>query len=169
MWYGRRHTGDLSDDYAYSVQQTADGGYIVAGQSHSFSAGDSDILLLKLDNAGNISWQKIYGGTSEDYPLYIQQTSDSGYIVAGSTNSFGTGNYDIWLLKINSSGDVTWQKTYGGSLNDWPYAIQQTADDGYIVAGSTYSSGAGSADIWLLKLNSGGDRDVAKNLWRFIT
>jgi hypothetical protein len=149
--------GGSSADYAYSVQQTADGGYIVAGQSHSFSAGDSDILVLKLDNTGNITWQKIYGGSSEDYPLYIQQTTDSGYIIAGSTNSFGAGNYDVWLLKLDGSGNVTWQKTYGESLNEWPYAIQQTADDGYIVAGSTNSFGAGAHDVWLLKLDSSGN------------
>ena len=149
--------GGSSADYPYSIQQTGDGGYIVAGQSQSFSAGDSDILLIKLDNAGNISWQKTYGGSSEDYPIFVQQTTDEGYIVAGSTNSFGAGNYDIWLLKLNSTGDVTWQKTYGGSsYDDWPYWIQQTADGGYIVAGSTYSSDA-VREAWLLKLDPAGD------------
>jgi uncharacterized delta-60 repeat protein len=146
--------GGSSNDHPFSIQPTADGGYIVAGQSNSFGAGDNDILLLKLDSVGNVEWQKTYGGTADDTPNFVQQTSDGGYIVIGSTNSFGAGSYDVWLLKLNSSGDVTWQKTYGGTGAEFGIYVRQTGDDGFIAAG--YFNG-GSYDVWLLKLNSSGD------------
>ena len=143
-------------DYAFSIQQTSDGGYIIAGFTYSFGAGYSDFWVLKLDSSGNITWQKTYGGTSYDYAESIQQTSDGGYIVAGRTYSFGAGYVDIWVLKLDSSGNVSWQKTYGGSGYDEAYSIKQTSDGGYVVAGYTDSFGAGSDDIWVLKLDSSG-------------
>ena len=84
-----------------------------------------------------MDWQKTYGGTGDDYANSIQQTSDGGYIVAGSTNSFGAGNYDSWILKLGTDGTVDWQKTYGGTGDDYANSIQQTSDGGYIVAGTT--------------------------------
>ena len=149
--------GGAYNDYAYSIQQTSDGGYIVAGYTSSFGAGSDDIWVLKLDSAGNVTWQKTYGGSSHDYANSIQQTNDGGYIIAGYTSSFGAGGADIWILKLDSSGNVTWQKTYGGSSYDFAYSIQQTGDGGYIVAGYTNSSGVGGDDIWILKLDLSGN------------
>jgi uncharacterized delta-60 repeat protein len=143
-------------DEAYSIQQTTDGGYIVAGRTHSFGAGYADIWVLKLDPNGDVQWQKTYGGPDWDTAYSIQQTSDGGYIVAGMTESFGAGYADIWVLKLDSNGDVQWQKTYGGPGNDGAYSIRQTADGGYIVSGE-YSFGAGYVDIWVLKLDSNGN------------
>jgi uncharacterized delta-60 repeat protein len=148
--------GGTGDDEAYSVQQTSDGGYIVAGWTTSFGAGASDAWILKLNSTGDVTWQKTYGGTGNDYAYSIQQTSDGGYIVAGATNSFGAGEWDFWVLKLNSTGGVTWQKTYGGTNSDLAESVQQTSDGGYIVAGMTRSFGGGSYDIWVLKLNSTG-------------
>jgi uncharacterized delta-60 repeat protein len=142
-------------DYAYSVQQTSDGGYIVAGQTLSFGAGYSNFWVLKLNSNGAVVWQKTYGGPGERRACSIRQTSDGGYIVAGPTESFGAGDYDFWVLKLNGDGSVAWQKTYGGPSGDYAYSIQQTIDGGYIVAGPTSSFGA-SADLWVLKLNSDG-------------
>ena len=139
------------------IQQTIDGGYIVAGYTHSFGAGTGDFWVLKLDSNGNISWQKTYGGSDRDEAYSIQQTSDGGYIVGGYTESFGAGGKDAWVLKLDSSGDVSWQKTYGGSNDDEAYSIQQTSDDGYIIGGYTESFGAGGEDAWVLKLDSNGD------------
>lgn len=83
-------------------------------------------------NGHAIEWAKTYGGASSDTAQSIQQTSDGGYIVAGWTSSFGAGNDDAWVLKLDPSGDVVWQKTYGGANNDYAYSIQQTSDGGYI-------------------------------------
>jgi uncharacterized delta-60 repeat protein len=149
--------GGAGHDYASSIQQTSDSGYIVTGITLSFGAGAYyDFWVLKLTSTGTVSWQKRYGGTSDDYANSIQQTSDGGYIVAGYTQSFGADSYDFWVLKLNSDGTVAWQKTYGGANYDDAYSIQQTSDDGYIVAGRTSSFGAGSYDFWVLKLNSDG-------------
>jgi len=149
--------GGSSDDYAYSIQQTSDGGYIVAGYTNSFGAGGTDAWVLKLDANGNVQWQKTYGGSSDDYAYSIQQTSDGGYIVAGYTESFGAGYADVWVLKLDANGNVQWQKTYGGSGWDEAYSIQRTLDGGYIVAGWTDSFGAGGTDAWVLKLDANGN------------
>jgi hypothetical protein len=98
--------GGTNYDYAYSVQQTSDGGYIVAGSTDSFGADSVDILLIKTNANGNIQWAKTYGGTRNDYAYSVQQTSDGGYIVAGYTNSFGAGGYDIFLIKTDANGDI---------------------------------------------------------------
>jgi hypothetical protein len=149
--------GGGGDDYAHSIQQTTDGGYIVSGRTGSFGAGHGDIWVLKLNASGDVVWQKTYGGGGWDEARSIQQTTDGGYIVSGTTWSFGAGGYDFWVLKLNASGDVVWQKTYGGGGWDEARSIQQTTDGGYIVAGWTGSFGAGSADFWVLKLDSSGD------------
>ncbi len=154
--------GGTSDDRAYSVQQTSDGGYIVAGYTLSFGAGGYDIFLIKTDANGNVQWAKTYGGTDWDGAYSVQQTSDRGYIVAGFTHSFGAGGSDIFLIKTDASGNVIWAKTYGGTNYDWAYSVQQTSDGGYIVAGYTYSFGAGSADLFLIKTDANGNVIWAK-------
>ena len=148
--------GGGGNDYGRSIQQTEDGGYIVAGDTNSFGVGNSDAWILKLNSSGGVEWQKTYGGDNYDYGKSIQQTEDGGYIVAGDTSSFGAGNSDAWILKLNSTGEVEWQKTYGGGGNDSGLSIQQTKDGGYVVAGITYSFGASNSDAWILKLNSSG-------------
>lgn len=164
--------GDSDMESALSIQQTSDGGYIVAGNTTSFptgtppygpgSPGSSDYWVLKLDSSGNVEWQRHYGGNGGDEQNYIQQTSDGGYIVAGTTYSFGVGIRDYWILKLDSSGNVEWQKTYGGGAYEGPRSIQQTSDSGFIVAGGTASFGAGGLDSWVLKLDSTGNIEWQK-------
>jgi hypothetical protein len=144
-------------DYARSVQQTSDGGYIVAGVTGSFGAGWDDIFLIKTDANGNISWAKTYGGTYDDHAYSVQQTSDGGYIVAGYTKSFGAGNVDFFLIKTDANGNIIWAKTYGGTYDDHAYSVQQTSDGGYIVAGETNSFGAAWYDIFLIKTDANGN------------
>ena len=151
--------GESQADQAYSIKQTNDGGYIVAGSILSFGAGQPDFWVLKLSSEGDIGWQKTYGGSEVETAYSIQQTIDGGYVVAGETRSFGTGNGDIWILKLTSDGNIEWQKTYGGSQDEKASSIQQTYDGGYIVAGFTDSYGAGEQDIFILKLFSNGDID----------
>lgn len=152
-----RTYGGPSFDQASDVQQTADGGYILTGSTSSFGAGSSDAWCLKLDAAGNVAWQRTYGGASEDYAGAVQQTADGGFILAGSADLFGGGEFDAWCLKLNPEGNVAWQRTYGGSAGDIAYGVQQTADGGYILTGSTESFGAGSGDAWCMKLDAHGD------------
>jgi len=148
---------------ASSVQQTTDGGYIVAGETLSFGAGSGDIWVLKLASDGSVEWQKAYGGSLREKASSIQQTSDGGYLVAGETLSFGAGNTDAWVLKLASDGSVEWQKTYGGIRTEEVSSIQKTTDGGYIAAGSTTTYGAGKHDFLIFKLSSNGDIDPACN------
>ena len=154
--------GGTDYDWVSSVQQTSDGGYIVAGSTNSFGAGGDDIFLIKTDANGNIIWAKTYRGTYSDYAYSVQQTSDGGYIVAGSTNSFGAGGYDVFLIKTDANGNIIWAKAYGGTSGDQAYSVQQTSDGGYILAGFTYSFGAGSSDIFLIKTDANGNIQWAK-------
>jgi uncharacterized delta-60 repeat protein len=154
--------GGTNHERPYSVQQTSEGGYIVAGYTYSFGAGDYDIFLIKTDANGNLRWAKTYRGTDYDGASHVQQTSDGGYIVAGYTYSFGAGDYDIFLIKTDANGNIQWAKTYGGTYDDWAFSVQQTFDGGYIVAGYTYSFGAGSWDIFLIKTDADGNIQWAK-------
>jgi hypothetical protein len=149
--------GGSVTDVAYSIIQSSDGGYAVAGYTESFGAGGRDIYVVKLDSSGNIIWTKTIGGSSDDEAFSIIQSSDGGYIVAGRTSSFGAGSGDIYVVKLDSSGNVVWAKTIGGSSNDWAISITQSSDGGYVVAGSTWSFGAGSGDIYVVKLDSSGN------------
>jgi hypothetical protein len=156
-----RTYGGSSNDGANSVQQTADGGYIMAGGTSSFGAGRGDFYLVKTDSLGDTLWTRTYGGSDDDGASSVQQTADGGYIVAGSTSSFGVGG-DFYLVKTNSSGYTLWTRTYGGSAGDRANSVQQTADGGYIVAGSTSSFGA-AGDFYLVKTDSSGDTLWTRN------
>jgi hypothetical protein len=149
--------GGSGDDFAHSITQSSDGGYVVAGETRSFGAGDWDIYVVKLDSSGNVIWTKTIGGSSSDFATSIIQSSDGGYIVAVNTWSFGAGNYDIYVVKLDSSGNVIWTKTIGGSNWDEAQSIIQSSDGGYVVAGKTWSFGAGSADFYVVKLDSAGN------------
>lgn len=148
--------GGAKNDSASSIQQTGDGGYIVAGETDSFGAGGVDVHVLKLNFDGTVEWQKSYGGRNYDSANSIQQTDDGGYIVAAETMSFGAGEEDIWVLKLRSDGSVEWQKTYGGGYDDSASSIQQTDDKGYIVAGDTWVFSRKGTCLWVLKLRPDG-------------
>src|ERR1035437_159631 len=127
--------GGLNEDYGLSVKQTFDKGYIIAGASSSYGAGNSDVYLMKLDSNGNFKWRNTFGGANVNWGYYVQQTTDSGYVIAGFTNSVGHGGYDMYLIRTNSIGDTLWTKTYGGTDWDFAYSVSQTSDGGFIVAG----------------------------------
>jgi hypothetical protein len=150
------------DDKPSSILQTSDGGYIIAGITDSYGAGGTDILVIKLSPDGSVEWQKTYGGDLSESANCIFQTNDSGYIIAGSTNSFGAGQGDLLVLKLSYSGEIDWNRAYGGSGTDAASSIQQTFDGGYVVVGRTNSFGAGGLDVWILKMNSEGNIDWQK-------
>ena len=147
----KRTYGGMFDDGGYSVQQTSDGGYIIAGATYSFGAGMNDVYLIKTNASGDSLWARTYGGTLTDWGYSVQQTSDGGYIIAGGTCSFGDTLGDVYLIKTNASGNPLWTRTYGGANQDWGYSVRQTSDGGYIIAGYT------SGDVYLIKTNSSGD------------
>ncbi|AGB50740.1 PDK repeat-containing protein (plasmid) [Methanomethylovorans hollandica DSM 15978] len=150
--------GGILDDSANSVQKTSDGGYIIAGTTSSYGAGGFDAWLIKVDSSGNQIWNKTFGGTLDDKANSVQKTSDEGYIIAGTTSSYGAGGSDAWLIKVDSSGNQSWNKTFGGTLDDSANSVQKTADGGYIIAAtnSSYDSIMGAA--WLIKVDSNGNQ-----------
>jgi len=160
-WF--KHYGGSSNDDAFSIEQTSEGGYIVAGKTNSYSYGAQDFGIYKLDSSGNKTWFKHYGGSDEDQAYSIQQTSDGGYIVAGYTDSFTYGNSDFAIYKLDSSGNKTWFKHYGGTSLEKARSIQQTSDGGYIIAGYSNSYTYGSFDFAIYKLDSSGNKTWFKH------
>jgi hypothetical protein len=152
-----RTYGGTNADEGHSVQQTSDGGYMIAGSTSSFGAGSYDVYLIKTNAQGDTLWTRAYGGTNDDGGWSAQQTSDGGYIIAGYTWSFGAGGVDVYLIKTDASGDTLWTRTYGGTSLDGCSSVQQTSDSGYIIAGLTMSFGAGSFDVYLIKTTASGD------------
>jgi hypothetical protein len=151
-----RTFGGSDSDVGESVQQTSDGGYIITGYSKSFGPGEYAVYLLKTDASGNETWSKTFGGTGWDFGCTVQQTGDGGYIIAGTTGSFGAGEYDVYLIKTTDSGHETWSTTFGGIDYDYGYSVQQTDDGGYNIAGYTESFGSGDYDVYLVKATSSG-------------
>jgi hypothetical protein len=142
-------------DGGYSVVQTDDSGYVVCGTTHSFGSGTYDVYLLKVDSLGNLLWDSTFGGGNIDYGRSVQQTLDGGFIIAGATASFGLGWYDVYLIKTDRRGAVTWESTFGDSEYDWGNCVRQTTDKGYIIAGYSSSFGPSSKyDIYLVKTDS---------------
>jgi hypothetical protein len=149
--------GGTYNDFGSSVQQTADGGYIVAGQTYSATSQYIDLWLLKTDANGDTLWTKLYGGASSDGARSVKQIYDNGYIIAGYTSSYGAGQLDAWLLRTDASGDTLWTRTFGGGSNDFAYSVYQTVDSGFVLCGYTYSFGAGDQDFYMVKTNADGD------------
>jgi len=155
MW--QHNYGGTNDDRAYSMVQTSDGGFALAGFTMSFGAGLQDFYLVKTDGSGNLEWNQTYGGAGSDNARSLVQTSDGGYALAGDTNSFGAGNYDFWLIKTDANGNMMWNQTYGGTDYDGAQSVVQTSDGGYALAGRTDSFGAGRFDFWLVKTDANGN------------
>jgi len=153
-----RTFGGAGNESAASVQQTSDGGYIIAGTTFTYGAGGSDAWLLKTDYKGIRLWDRTFGGAGNESAASVEQTSDGGYIIAGTTSSYGAGGTDAWLLKTDSNGTRLWDKTFGGAGNESAASVQQTSDGGYTIAGTTFTYGAGGSDAWLLKTDANGTR-----------
>jgi hypothetical protein len=166
--------GGSNIDIAHAVQQTLDGGYIIAGQTLSndgditnLHGNSSDYWIVKLSSSGSLEWQKTYGGSMTDQAYSIQQTLDSGYIVAGRAYSIDGdvnglhGTIDCWIVKLNSTGSILWNKCLGGASAEEAYSIKQSSDGGYIIAGKTRSTDGdvtgnhgGLSDFWIIKLSN---------------
>lgn len=174
----QRVYGGYYGEYAHSIVPTKDGGYIVSGLTEGNDQGDimgyhgpygGDFWVIKLNHEGKMEWQKCLGGTGSEVASFVQQTSDGGYIVAGSSSSVDcmvTGNHgglDFWLVKLTSTGEMEWQKSLGGSKHEYLWALTVTADGGYILAGDTESNDGdvsgnhGERDFWIVKVDNRGN------------
>jgi len=151
--------GGTEKDGALSLVQTSDGGYAMVGYTCSFGAGEDDFWLIKTDEAGNMEWNRTYGGTGSDIAISLIETSDGGYALVGYTESFGAGSDDFWFVKTDSSGNMQWNRTYGGTKGDYAFSLVETADGGYTIAGYTRSYGAGRDDFWLIHVDSSGNAE----------
>lgn len=147
-----RTYGGTQGEEAFCIQETSDNGLIIAGYTDSYGAGGQDFYVVRTDSTGNVLWEKTYGGTGHDYVKSVKQTPDSGFIIVGSTSSYGAGFTDCYVVRTNASGDTLWTSTYGGDDDERAHSVDLTSDGGYIVGAHTSTFGPGSYDAWLLRL-----------------
>ena len=159
-----RAHGGTTGDYFYGIENAAGGGFLAVGLTFSFGAGSGDAWLLGIGPDGDTLWTRTYGDASHDYVTSLHRTADGGYVIAGVTSSFGAGEYDGWLLKVNASGETLWTRTYGGSGTDRTYSVDVTADGGYILTGFCDLNGPLGGDLWLARTDSLGDTIWSKTL-----
>ena len=149
---------DGGQDYGECVQQTVDGGYIIAGYTEGSNGSYivEEVLLIKTDGSGNEEWRKTFGGgTSYDTAKCVRQTTDGGYIIVGAIDPLEVLS-DIWLIKTDPSGNKQWDRTFDGPGWDWGSSVQQTKDGGFVIVGTTLPSAFSPGDVWLIKTDSDG-------------
>ncbi len=154
--WARTYGAYYGDEIGNCVQITTDGNYIVAGYTTSYGAGGEDMYLLKVDQSGNVIWEKTFGSGDDDRAYGIALTQDGGYIIVGGTYSFGSGDQDVYLVKTDGSGNQIWGKTYGGTADDMGYSVVASTDGGYVISGISLSFG-NSQQFYLIKTNATGD------------
>ncbi|HQO09809.1 MAG TPA: hypothetical protein PLK90_08180 [Clostridiales bacterium] len=145
--------GGTSSDWGMSIIKNENKGYFIAGHTSSYGAGSYDYLLVKTDLLGNVEWKKTYGGPDMDWnyrECTFQQTNDKGFIFVGSSESYSSGSFDIWVIKTDSLGLFQWDNKFGGETREDGWSVVQTNDDGYIITG-------GQGGAWLIKLDSQGN------------
>lgn len=152
-----RTYGGIGDDEARDIKLTNDGGFIITGSTSYSVSSQTDICLIRTNSDGDTLWTRSFGGPQTEYAYSVENTTDKGFVVVGSTGSFGAGGEDVYLTKLDSSGNLLWSKTYGGTFYDNAYSIQQTSDSGFIMTGYTSSFGAGSMDVYLIKTDKNGN------------
>ncbi len=163
----RTYGGDY-EDWFRAVVSCSGGGYLLVGGTNSFGYGGYDIYVVKINDSGDTIWTRTYGGLGDDLSFAVIETFDSGYVIAGVTDSYGAGSEDFYIIKINSDGDTIWTRCYDGSDKDLAASIVQTADSGFAVVGYTFSFGAMNKDIFLVKTDSEGGIKWAKKYGDFI-
>ncbi len=140
-----------------SIIQTTDGGFTLAGAFQMVGNVNFDMYIVKLNNTGTFQWSRSVGGINDDMANSVIQTADGGFVLAGYSNSFGAGNYDMYIVKLNNSGVLQWSKTVGGSSDEQVQSVIKTTDGGFIAAGFTASFGAGGKDMFIVKFDASGN------------
>jgi hypothetical protein len=149
--------GGIKNEGCSQIRATNDGGYIMIGYTTSFGVGDNNMYAIKIDSLCKPQWSITIGGNRTQVGYGLTPTSDKGYAFVGFTDSYGNGGYDAYLVKVDSNGNVQWQKTYGGSDWDFAYSVKQTSDGGYVLCGQTYSYGSGNGDVYVVRTDKNGD------------
>jgi hypothetical protein len=152
-----RTYGGAGPDQGYSVRQTSDGGFIIAGQCKAYYYADADVYLIRTDADGDTLWTRTFGGSGDEIGKSVWQTSDGGFVVGGHTNSYGAGASDAYLIRVDEDGDTLWTRTYGGAGKDDCDAVQETFDGNLVALGSTESWGPGWNAVYLIKTDASGD------------
>lgn len=152
-----RTIGTAGHENNFAFYRTYDNGYILTGATNGSGSGGYDIYFIKLDEAMNIEWAKTYGGLMNDYAEFVQQTPDSGFIISGSTLSFGAGTSDCYIIRTDAQGNILWSKTYGGAVDDKTIKGIVLNDGNFLIPATSFSFGAGNWDMMILKLNPSGD------------
>ncbi|MFX0198965.1 MAG: hypothetical protein ACFFCW_22820 [Candidatus Hodarchaeota archaeon] len=153
--WNRTFGGGL-DDAGYSVVEVSTGGFACAGYTMSSGAGEQDVWLVRTRDDGSPQWAQTYGGVFGDWGRSVQEVEDGGFIVVGETYSYGVGNGDYYLLRIDTEGSLLWNRTYGGLLTDSGRAVIELSDGGFAITGYTVSFGAGGYDIWVVRTDADG-------------
>jgi hypothetical protein len=154
MWY-ETYGGPLNED-AQWAQLTSDGGIIITGSTESLGAGSDDVFLVKTDPQGEMLWSNTFGGVESDLSLSVEESSSGGYIIAGQTESYGNGNDDVYLIRVDGDGNLLWEKTFGLVQADAASSIVETSDGGFAFAG-VLTTDEGGFDSWVVKTDSQGD------------
>jgi hypothetical protein len=151
--------GDLSDEIGRFVEQTIDGGYIVAGRRDADRKRSFEALILKTNGNGDLLWDRTFGGHNNDEAYCVKQTADGGFIISGSTQTYGSGRNDVWLIKTDSKGNEEWNMTYGGEEHDYGYSVLQCTDGGFIVVGKTesFTQRYDDEDLYIIKTDDVGN------------
>ncbi|NIN72973.1 MAG: hypothetical protein GTO46_13810 [Gemmatimonadetes bacterium] len=152
-----RTFGGPGKDWGWDVRATRDGGYMIVGFTNSFGAGGDDVYLIRTDAEGDALWSRTYGGPDDELAWAFHETSDDGYVIAAQTESFGAGERDLYLLRIDASGDTAWTRTLGGPGIDRVFAAEPTSDGGSVFAGITSNGPAGPLDATLVRIDSVGE------------
>ncbi len=160
LW--ERTFGEAKSEYGWALAGTPDGGFVLAGQTDSIGEGDKDGYLVKVDANGDELWSQTYGGPEEDRLYSVDRCVDGGFVLTGTTKSFGADNRNAYLIKTNSSGALEWMQVFGENLDDVGHSVRQTMDKGYIVTGYTKSFGAANYDIWMIKADDTGQLEWQK-------
>jgi hypothetical protein len=153
--------GGSDQDNGWFVQE-ASGGYVVAGFTSSFGAGDFDCYLLETDSDGGLEWSRTYGGVAKDRCWGMISAGDGGYVLVGETTSKGAGEEDCLLIKVSSQGEELWSRAFGGERSDRCFSVARAEDGGFVLAGQTYSEGAGDRDAYILKTSASGELEWSK-------
>lgn len=146
-----KNFGGAGSDFAFSVDETYDHGFIIAGSTDGWGTGDYDVYLLRTDSAGDYVWDKTFSAQENQAALFVRETAEHGFILAGYTHLLGHLDLDMYLIKTDSDGNMVWDGTYGGNNDDLAQAVSETTDGGFVAAGYTYSFGAGGADAYVVK------------------
>ncbi len=129
----------MKTEFSHIIVETEDSGFLIIGFTNSFGAGEMDIYLVRIDADGNMLWERTFGGPQSEYGWAMAATTDGGYVLAGQTDSFGAGDKDGYLVKVNAEGEEIWSQTYGGLKEDRLFSIDQSSDGGFVLIGTTKS------------------------------